>query len=211
MSNAIESQGTTLEIATGTGSAATISGITLGAITEITATAHGLSVGDVVTFAAISGTTQLNGVSAMIIAKETNSFFIDVDSSGYSAYTSGGSATPNTYTFVSEITDFDGPGNGSASVIDVSHLSSTRKEKRMGLPDEGQCSISFNFIPGDTGQEAIKTSRAARSLKGYRITLSDDSVATFDAYCLSIAPSGSVDGKVTGKMTLEITGEVSWA
>jgi hypothetical protein len=92
----------------------------------------------------------------------------------------------------------------------VTHLSSTRKEKRMGLPDEGQCTFSLNWIPGDPGQEAVKAARAARALKSYRVTFSDLSTGFFDAYCLSFGPSGSVDGKVSGKLTLEITGEVLW-
>ncbi len=211
MSDAIESQGTTLEIETGTGGTKTITGISLGAITEVTAVGHGLSVGDVVTFASIVGTTQLNGVSAMVIAKETDALFFNIDSSGYTAYDSGGTATPVTYTEVSEITDFDGPGSGQATVYDVTHLSSTRKEKRMGLPDEGQVTFSINYLPGDTGQVAARTARNNRAEKGYRVTLSDGTVATFDAYCLSIGPSGIVDGKVAGKITLEITGEVTWA
>lgn len=205
---AIESQTTTLEIATGTGGAATITGVTLGAITEITATAHGFSVGDVVALASIGGTTDLNGTSHMIIAKETNSFFINVDSSGYSAYTSGGTATPNTYTNVGEIVDWDGPG-GSASVIDTTHLSSTAKEKLMGLMDEGQFSFNLNNVFSDTGQQACRTARTARTLKGWRLTYSDSTVQTWNGYCLAFSTSGGVDDKVNGSITVEISGAVT--
>ena len=205
---AIESQETTIEIATGTGGAKTITGITLGAITEVTSTAHALVVGDVVTFASIVGTTELNGQTAMIIAKETNSFFVKIDSSAYTAYISGGTATPVTYTFVGEIVDFDGPG-GSASVISTTHLKSAAHEKLIGLMDEGQFSFSLNNVFSDTGQQACRTARSTRAQKGFRVIYSDATAQTFNGYVLQFSTSGAVDDKVNGSITVEITGVVT--
>lgn len=210
MSNAIETQGTVLKVSTGTGSAKTITGVTLGAITEIASTAHGLNVGDVVTFASIGGTAGLNGLSAMIIAKEANAFFVAIDSSAMGAYTSGGTATPVSFSTVGEVVDFDGPG-GSASVIDVTHLGSTAKEKRMGLMDEGQFSFNLNYVPDDAGQQALRAARAARSLKTFQLTYTDGTVDTFDGYVLSFSRSGGVDAKVSGSVTVEISGPVTTA
>lgn|SRR5574337_888301 len=207
---AIETQGTTLEISSGSGGAKTITGVTLGVITEITSAAHGLSKGDVVTFASIGGTTQLNGQTAMIIAVETNSIFVDIDSSAYGAYTSGGTATPVAWTDVGEIVNFNGP-SGSANVIDATHLGSTAKEKLMGLPDEGQFTFEVNWIPSDTGQQALRTARANRTKKSFRVTYTDASVQTFDGFVLSFSSSGGVDDKVSGSITVEITGPVSLA
>jgi hypothetical protein len=47
------------------------------------------------------------------------------------------------YDLIPEIKSFTGPG-GSATVIDVTDLQSVAKEKRMGLPDEGQLQITSN-------------------------------------------------------------------
>lgn len=209
---AFASQGITLKIESGSGVAKNITAISLGAITEITSNSHGLAVGDVVTFASIGGTTDLNGQSAMVIAKETNTFFVAIDSSGYSAYTSGGTATPATYTTIGEVVDFSGPG-GQAAVIDVTNLASTRKEKLMGLPDEGQFTFNLHLDPADTGQLAAKASRDAQTELGYQLTLTDTgaTVLTWDAYCLAFNIAGGVDKQVTASITLEITGEVSWA
>ena len=209
---AFASQGITLEIETGSGVAKNITGVTLGAITEVTSTSHGMAVGDVVTFASIGGTTALNSQVAMIIGVETNSFFVAIDSSGYGAYTSGGTATPATYTAIGEVLDFSGPG-GQAAVIDVTNLSSTRKEKLMGLPDEGQFTFNLNLDPADTGQLAAKASRNAQTELGYRLSLTDTgtTILTWDAYCLAFNIAGGVDKQVTASITLEITGEVSWA
>ena len=45
---------------------------------------------------------------------------------------------------IPNVVSFQGPG-GQASVIDVTNLASTAKEKRVGLRDEGQLSLSFQF------------------------------------------------------------------
>lgn len=210
MTNATAAQGTVLKIGTGSGGAKTITGVTLGAITEIISTAHGLAVGDVITLASIGGTTQLNGLSPMIIAVEANSIFVNIDSSAFSAYTSGGTATPVTWTSVGEIADFDGPG-GSASIIDVSHLSSTRKEKLIGLPDSGQFTFSLNRVFSDTGQQALATAWGNRQLKNFQVTYPDTTVQTFSGYVMSFPSSGAVDDKIGGSVTIEITGEVTTA
>ena len=161
---------------------------------------------------AIVGTTELNGVTAMLIAEEDDAMFFAIDSSTYTAYSSGGTATPVTFTTVGEISDFDGPG-GAAAVIDTTHLTSTAKEKLMGLPDEGQFTFSMNWIPTDTGQSACRTARTARTLKAFRVTYTDSgpTVQTFDAYVLNFTSSGAVDDKVTGNITLEISGAVGTA
>ena len=61
----ISAQGSTLQISTGTGGAKTITAITVGNPTIITSAAHGLSNGDVVTFASLTGADAalLNGMS----------------------------------------------------------------------------------------------------------------------------------------------------
>lgn len=207
---AVESQGTSFEIGTGSGSPRNITGVTLGAITRITSVAHTLAMGDVVTFAAVGGTTQLNGQTAMVTAVETGAFYVGIDSTGYTAYTSGGTATPVAWSEVGMVTDWDGPG-GSASVIDTTHLQSTAREKLMGLMDEGQISLSLNWDSDDTGQEACRVARAARTQKEFRISYTNGAVQTFDGFVLSFPSSGGVDGKVEGNITIEITGPVATA
>jgi hypothetical protein len=205
---AIESQGTSFEIETGSGTPETIVGITLGAVTKIEATAHALSKGDVVTFASIGGTVELNGLTAMVTATETNFFYVNIDSTGFGAYTTGGTATPNAFTAVGEVVDWDGPG-GSASVIDTTHLKSEAREKLVGLMDEGQFTISMNLVPDDAGQQACKQARRDRARKAMRLTYSDESVQTWNGYVLGFSSSGGVDDKANGSITIEIDGPVS--
>lgn len=206
---ALEAHGAVFSIATGTGSAKDITAIILGAITEVTAVAHGFSAGDVVTFAAIVGTTELNGVSAIIIAKETDALFFGIDSSAYTAYTSGGTATPVTYTAVGEVTDWDGPG-GAAAVIDITHLTSTAKEKLTGLMDEGQLTLSMNFLPTNTGQLAVQAVRITRVVTNFKLVYGDAvTTQAFAGHVVEMSSSGEVDGKLAGSITVEISGQVT--
>lgn len=119
--------------------------------------------------------------------------------------------TPGTYTAIAEIRSFTGPG-GTAAIIDATTLSSSGKEKVMGLSDEGTLSVELNFVPGDTGQQAMIADRAAQLKKNYRITFSDanNATATFAAYVTGFTIGGGVDALTTATATLEITGAVVW-
>ncbi len=73
--------------------ALTIEAITRGATTTIQAAFHGLAVGDEAYFQGISGTVELNGRMAKVIAvPSANTFVVDVNSTGFGAFTadSGG-------------------------------------------------------------------------------------------------------------------------
>lgn len=117
--------------------------------------------------------------------------------------------------FLGEITGFNGPG-GSATVIDVTTLESTAKEKRMGLPDEGQFQIDFNFVPSGVagaGQKFLRDKRTALAETDFVVTFTDTvpTTATFSGYVLEFSIQGAVDDKVSGSATIEITGAVVYA
>lgn len=70
-----------------------ITNISLGATTTITINNHGLNVDDIIWLNEVSGTSELNGVTATVLSTPTNNTFtINVDSTGYAPYTSGGIA-----------------------------------------------------------------------------------------------------------------------
>lgn len=124
----------------------------------------------------------------------------------------GDTTSPFGFSAIGEITSFTGPG-GSASVIDVSHLGSTAREKIMGLPDEGQFSFEGNYLTGDTnGQQALQADRAARTLRRFQISLTDSpaTLVEFNGYVLEFSLSGGVDAVIAYSCTIEITGAVDW-
>lgn len=123
----------------------------------------------------------------------------------------GNAASPEVFNTIAELKSHDGP-SGSATVIDASTTESTAKEKLMGLPDEGQFSISLNFDPTDTnGQVAMILARKARTLKNFQLAFpnSPSTVVAFSAYVMSFSLGGAVDGLIEGSATLEISGPVT--
>lgn len=207
----IESQGTKLEISGTSGSAVTGCAPAAGNPTIFTKTSHGLSDGDVVTISGVTGgnAADLNKVW-VVKYTTTNTFAVDCDSTGFTGMGNAAVATPLAWLEIGEVTDWDGPG-GSATMYETTHLQSTAKEKKIGLMDEGQLTLSINWEPTDTGQRAARDARAARTEKSFRLTYTDNSTATFNGYVMGMSSSGGVDNKVSGSITIEISGPVEYA
>lgn len=209
-SSAISAQGSVLSIATGSGSAKTISGVTLGNPTIVTATSHGFNVGDVVTIASVTGSTTVNGTWS-VIAKTANTFAIKLDTTGGSAYVSGGTATPVTYTAIGNTRSFSG-FDGSASELDRSNLASTAKEYLLGLVDYGNLSVEYDLDNSDAGQIAMQSKFDSGILTGFKLVLPNSATAAFNAYVKKLPVSGGVDAIVRRSgVDLRISGPVTWS
>ncbi len=112
--------------------AVTITGVTQGSPGVATAAGHGFSDGDDVYIVDVVGMTELNGRWFTVANKDTNTFEltsqqtgVDIDTSGYSAYTSGGTvssvyeiATPYDIEDVAELQNVQ-----SANVMTLVHPS----------------------------------------------------------------------------------------
>lgn len=133
-----------------------------------------------------------------------------IESQGVTLAVSSGS--PTSFANIGNITDFSGPG-GQAAVIDISNLSSTFREKLMGLPDEGQLTFNVNWDPDNSTHQTLRSSRANRTRTEFRLTLTDatPTVGTFFAYVLGLVISGGVDQAIKAALTLEIDGPIAWA
>jgi hypothetical protein len=133
---------------------------------------------------------------------------IETQGTTFAIATAAYTVSPTVYANVGEIVSFDGPG-GQASIIDTTHLTSTAKEKLVGLRDEGQLTLGCNYSSTDTGQDHCQTARDNRERRQCKLTLSNGEIWMFDAFVLGFAISGAVDDKVSANITLEITGPVS--
>jgi len=124
----------------------------------------------------------------------------------------GDGASPEVFSSVAELLDFDGP-SGAPSVRDVSDLSSTSMQKKLGLIDEGQFSFEVFLTPNETVQAGLIADRTAKTLRNFTLTLTDSpaTVLSFAAYVLSVKPGGSKDDDIKGSITLEISGLVTWS
>lgn len=207
----ISAQGSTLQIATGTGGAKTITAITVGFPAIVTSTAHGLNNGDVVTLAGIVGTmSSLNGTSRVVSNKTANTFaLLDADTTGLT-YTSGGTATPVTYTKINGLLTFSG-FDGAPSELDTTDLDSTAMEYIAGLKDEGKFGFEIKTIKTDAGQISVRAARTSGALTGFKLTLPDTSVATFNALVKTFPSSGAVNAVLKGSVDTKISGPVVWS
>ncbi len=122
----------------------------------------------------------------------------------------GDGASPEAFTTIAEITDFTGP-DGELSIIDVTSLDSTATEVIAGLIDNGTVQISGNFVGGDTAQSGLRTDRTAKTLRNFKITLTDSpaTVFSFAAYVTSFTVSGAQGDRVQFSATLRISGAVT--
>ena len=101
---------------------------------------------------------------------------------------------------------------GSAAVIDTTDLSSTAKEKRMGLPDEGQLTFTLQYRPKQATHGELVDAKADRQARTFRVTLTDGpspTVYQFSGFVLSVPVSASVDAVIESNVTVEITGAVT--
>jgi len=208
----ISAQGSTLSISTGSGGAKTITGISVGNPAIVTSAAHGLANGDVVTIAAVVGTmsTPLNGTTRVVSNVTANTFaLLNFDSTGLT-YTSGGTATPNTYTKINGVVSYSG-FDGSASELDTTDLDSTAMEFVSGLMDEGKFSFEKKTINTDPGQLALRAARASGAVKSFKLVFPDAVVATFSALVKSLPAAGGVNAVLKGTVDCRITGPVVWS
>lgn len=120
-----------------------------------------------------------------------------------------GAGSPPSYTTIAEINSFSGPG-GSVSVIDVTDLSSSAKEKLAGLNDNGQLSFECNLIPSNAQHAALREAKENGTVISVKLVFTDTGATewTFNAIVTGFSVSGAVDGVVKASVTLEISGEI---
>jgi hypothetical protein len=195
-STAISAQGTLIQIATGTGGAKTITGVAVGNPTILTATAHGFSNGDLVAIAGLTGAdaAMLNSLSFTVTNKTTNTFAVQVDTTGKTITAGSGTATPTTYTTIGNCRTFTGL-DGTATELDKTNLQSGAKEIALGLVDFGQFSFECDHDNADAGQAALLAAYNAGTSRTMKMILPAGTTPTaaFTAYIKKFTITGGID------------------
>jgi hypothetical protein len=151
---------TILRVETTRAAAKTITGITNANPGVVTSTAHGYAYGDIIYISGVVGTTEVNDRAYVAYSATSptpaNTFQLrGVNTTNYTAYTSGGSAFKVTTTKVGEVTNITIGGGGSQQ-IDVTNLESDAIEQLAGLPNLGTIGIDITLNHTDTGQAAYR-------------------------------------------------------
>ena len=106
---------------------------------------------------------------------------------------------------VSEMSGFD----GTAAEIDTTDLDSTAKEKRMGLQDYGNISVTAQFLAADAGQMLMRAAKLSRDPQDFKITLSDNKIFAFKGFVSAAPFSVGVDAITNGGFTIIVDGDVT--
>jgi len=116
------------------------------------------------------------------------------------------------FELIANVVSFNGPG-GQAQIIDVTNLTSTAKEKRVGLRDEGSLSLTVSYDPNDSVQAGLRLDRAQRTRQQFRITFTDEQQTTwtFYGYVTQFSIQGGVEAVVEASITIEIDGDITEA
>jgi len=206
----LESQGTKLEMSSSTDSAVETMTATVGNPTLLTKASHGLSNGTVGVLSAFAGTdaADMNDETVIVKYVTDDTFCVDIDTTGKTLTAANGTITPQAYVELCSIQDWDIAGD-THNMIDFTALGSTRAEEKPGIPRGSATTFSVNWTSDDTGLLAAEVARAAKTLKTFKLTYSDDSVHTFTGYIVGINDSGSGDDKVNGSITIHRTGSLT--
>lgn len=206
------SQGTYIEIGTGSGAAVVATAGHAGYPTILTRTAHGLSAGNVVALSGFAGTDAalLNGQVAVVQYVTDNTFAVGIDTTG-KTITFTGSATPKTWTKIGEVVDMDRAAENRTK-IPTTHLESTSQEFLFGLRGAGSYTINLNWKFGDAGQLALRAAEASKASYSFRVTYPSLNVLTFSGGVMGVSgPALGVDDKLSGSVTIDITGDLTWS
>lgn len=207
---AIKSQNTKLRVSTATAAADTITGITAASPPVVTAVAHGISNGAIVTVASVAGMIEVNDRAFVVANQATDTVELKgIEGAGYTAYSSGGTLTAHTMTDIGEVKSFGG-FDGSAPEIDTTHIRSTAKEYLIGLQDFGTVSLGISLVT-DAGQAKLRALKATGAIGTFSCELSDGRVCAFRGYVQTFTLDPlTPDSSVTGSVTIRVTGEPAW-
>jgi hypothetical protein len=202
---AVSKYRTFVRVSTAAAAGKTITAITKANPAVCTSNTHGLAVGTVVVLSGIVGMTELNGLAAVVTAQDTNTFTLGgIDSSDFTAYASGGTATPQTMTLVENALDFSVTGE-AAERFDGTNLVSTKKEYVIGLAGEGSFSLPVDIDATGPGQARLRALRGKDTAVAFSVTRSDGKafacmgkIENF-SHAFPDKHSGSFDGIITGE------------
>jgi hypothetical protein len=209
-SRAVSSQGTHfyIENAGATLVTTAITGISKAAKAVVTFASHTYVVGDVLTFAAVVGMTEINGLDGIVSAKTATTVTLEnIDSTLFTTYGSAGTAGLIQFIETCQHKSYSG-FDGQASEIDSTTLCSTAKEKNLGLQDFGGMSADLHYVEDDAFQVEAKVAKREALPRWFKLVKKNNYIKIFEGYVRSLSDSGAVDGTNAGTMAVTITGEV---
>jgi hypothetical protein len=131
-----------------------------------------------------------------------------LESQGMKIYV-GDSGSPEAFAAIPEVKSIGGP-DGQAALRDVTDLDSSAKEFEPGLKDEGNVTLSIQYIPQNAVHTTLRSAFSNRTLKSFKIEFTDAGVTQweFDGYVTGFAVSAAIDETLMASVTIKVTGAV---
>lgn len=173
----------------------------------VTATAHGLDDGDVVRLTSVGGMVEVeNGVFVVSVLTADTFELIDVDATGYGAYTSGGEVEKGVFSNFCELTNYSRQG-GTSAEIDATSACSVAKEFEIDLPDYGTTQVDYNFAPKTAVQTAVQSFYDSGEITAARVTLPKAGGTMVQLGFIQQTSETAGNGTIwTGSLTMRNTG-----
>lgn len=175
-----------LQFLKATGTAKTITAATKASACQLTIAAHGYTNGQKVVLAGIGGMVELNNRLVTVTVVDVDNITIGLDSTGFTTYTSGGTATLTDETALQDVNlaIYDGTDT---------NLSTTAVTNASGIGAQG----ANAYIPMSAGDYKIRPTRSLFSATGtYTFTVSASGIKYFAGTALSVPISGDPDTQV---------------
>jgi Ubiquitin-activating enzyme E1 FCCH domain/Lambda phage tail tube protein, TTP len=208
--SAYKFHGSQIQVLVGVTADSPVSAIT--AITQanpavVTDAGHTLADGDVIEISGVVGMTELNGGRYIVEVVDANSFqLLGVNSTGYGAWTSGGTYSIGDFSDFCDLTNYNRTG-GTSPEIPTTALCSTAQEYLLGLPDFGTTAIDYNFAPATAVQQAIQAAYVSGDLIAVKVTLPDSGGTMVQmGFVQQTSETAGVGNIWTGSMTIRNTG-----
>lgn len=207
-------KGAAFRVETARAAAKTITAITAANPGVVSAAAHGYSPGDIIYVSGVVGMTQVNDRAYVAYNSASplpsGTFQLKgVNTSNYTAYTSGGSAYKCTMTKVGEVTNINVGGGGSQQ-IDVTNLDSEQIEQLAGLPNLGSISLDITLNHTDTGQAAFRDLFDASTPKVVTITTLSGYVLCATGFASNTSASLPLNDAQRGTLEFTVYRKISW-
>lgn len=200
---------TRLEVENTLGSAITITAVSKANPGVVTATAHGLTAGDVVKITASSGMVELDGQVVRVASADTNSFALEgIDTTDYSTWEAGTAQEVTAWYTVSQATDID-LGNAAPTELDGSTLLSKRTVTLYGRPGAIAGTVSIQHERASANGLAKIKAASVSDVLAFRVTYNTGETSLFGG---KTAYSGgrtmNQNSIITGSIPLTVTGEI---
>ena len=203
----VKGRGIKVEIAATYSAPKTVTAVSLATTGVATSATHGLTNDTVGYWSSVVGMVQLEDQATRVKNTATNNFDLQgLNTTNYSAFTSGTFTPVATWSTMSEATSYD-IGGGASDKLDVTTLLDVVKKEELGLlPVQ---SVTFNVIAQDTPSAAMQLIEAAVQSQGkvtVRITLPTGAVRIFRGEPSLPGESVSQGAVGTGSMDFAVKG-----